>query len=178
MSFSRSSAPAPRARASSRAAVAYLLVALVAQGTILHYAIVRGVEPSVVLVAVVWYAIRADVGRAFVYGLIAGVGEDLLAFDAGGAWTFATIAAALFASLPRRRFFEDSVPFFMIVTALATLLRQLVFWTIKKIEGYPAGLGTLHFHQALEQAALNAVLAAIVTFVARWLALRPKRVRR
>lgn len=133
----------------------------------MHDAIVRGVEPSLVLVAVVWYATRADAGRAALYGLMAGLGEDLLAFDAGGTWTFATVAAALVASLPRRRFFEDSIPFFMIVTALATLVREAVFWSLKGIEGFPPGLGAIHFHQALEQAALNASLAGLIALVAR-----------
>jgi rod shape-determining protein MreD len=140
---------------------------LIAQGTIMHYVSVRGTEPSLVLVAVVWFAMRSDIGRATIYGLFAGIGEDVIAFDAGGAWTFATAITALLASLPTRRFFEDSMPFFMIVTALATLVRELLFWSFKKVEGYPSGLGTIHFHEALLQAALNALLGAFVMFVAR-----------
>lgn len=147
--------------------MAWLLVALIAQGTIMHYFIVRNVEPSLVLVTVVWYAMRSDISRAAVFGLIAGVGEDLIAFDAGGAWTFSTAITALLASLPARRFFEDSMPFFMIVTALATLIRDVLFWTVEKLEGYPSGLGAMHFHEALLQAVLNALLAAFVMFVAR-----------
>lgn len=133
----------------------------------MHYFIVRNVEPSLVLVTVVWYAMRSDISRAAVFGLIAGVGEDLIAFDAGGAWTFSTAITALLASLPARRFFEDSMPFFMIVTALATLIRDVLFWTVEKLEGYPSGLGAMHFHEALLQAVLNALLAAFVMFVAR-----------
>jgi rod shape-determining protein MreD len=167
LSFSRSRAPVPYAGPSLRIALLWLALALVAQGTIMHGIVVRGAEPSLVLVTVVWYATRVDVGRATIFGLVAGVGEDLIAFDAGGSWTFATAIAALLASLPRRRFFEDSMPFFMIVTALATLVRDLLYWVLKKIEGFPAGLGTLHFHQALWQALLNALLAALVMVVAR-----------
>lgn len=133
----------------------------------MHYAAIRGAEPSLVLVAVVWYAMRSDIGRAGVYGVIAGVAEDVIAFDAGGAWTFSTAITALLASLPTRRFFEDSMPFFMIVAALATLVREALFWSIKSIEGYPPGLGMIHFHEALLQAGLNATLAALVMFVAR-----------
>ncbi len=133
----------------------------------MHYAIVRNAEPSLVLVAVVWYATRTDPGLATIFGVIAGAGEDIIAFDASGTWTLATAIAALLSSLPRRRFFEDSVPFFMIVTAFATLVRETLYWTIKKFEGFPPGLGVLHFHEALLQAALNALLAAAVMFVAR-----------
>lgn len=133
----------------------------------MHYFVIRNVEPSLVLVTVVWYAMRADAGRATIFGLVAGIGEDLIAFDQGGAWTFATAITGLLASLPARRFFEDSMPFFMIVTALATLVRNLLFWTIKSLEGYPSGLGAMHFHEAILQAALNALLAAFLMFLAR-----------
>lgn len=133
----------------------------------MHYVSVRGTEPSLVLVAVVWFAMRSDIGGATMYGLLAGIGEDIIAFDAGGAWTFATGIAALLASLPTQRFFVDSMPFFMIVTALTTLVRELLFWGFRKLEGYPSGLGTIHFHEALLQALLNALLGALVMFVAR-----------
>ncbi len=133
----------------------------------MHYFVVRGAEPSLVLVAVVWYALRSGSARATVYGLVAGIAEDILAFDSGGAWTFSTTIVALVSSLPARRFFVDSIPLFAIVTALATLVREAIFWIIKKAEGYPAGLGTIHFHEALVQALLNAVVAAVVTTVAR-----------
>lgn len=152
---------------SLRFALLWLALALIAQGTIVHYFIVRNAEPSLVLVVVVWYATRVDIGRAAIFGLIAGIGEDLIAFDAGGTWTFATAIVALLSSLPRRRFFEDSMPFFMIVTALATLARDLLYWMTKKIEGFPPGLGTMHFHQALWQALLDALLAGLVMLVAR-----------
>ncbi|HUY41702.1 MAG TPA: rod shape-determining protein MreD [Candidatus Dormibacteraeota bacterium] len=165
--MSRSRTPERYAGPSARVALLWLLAAVVAQSTVLHYAVVRNVEPSLILVVVVWYAMRSDISRATLFGLVAGIGEDLIAFDSGGAWTFATAITALLASLPTRRFFEDSMPFFMIVVGCATLVRDLVFWSIKKAEGYPAGLGTLHLHQAIFQGALNAVLAAVVMFVAR-----------
>jgi rod shape-determining protein MreD len=145
----------------------WLAAALLVQGTVMHYAIVRGAEPSLVLVAVVWFSMRAGVERAALYGLLAGVGEDIIAFDPGGAWTFATAAAAIGAALPAREFFVDSIPFFAIVTFCVTLLRALVFWSIKKVEGFPPGLGTIHFHEALLQGVLNALLATGVALLAR-----------
>jgi rod shape-determining protein MreD len=167
LSYSRSSAPSLRLAGPQSGAAAWLVAALIAQGTVVHFAAVRGVEPSLVLVAVVWFAMRAGLGRALLYGFFAGLGEDMLAFDPGGAWTIATTITAVLASLPTRRFFEDSMPFFMIVTALATLVRALIFWIVKKIEGFPAGLGAMHFHEALIAAALNAAVAAVVMFLAR-----------
>jgi rod shape-determining protein MreD len=150
-----------------------LAVALVAQGTFMHFAIVRGAEPSLVLVFVVWFAMRSDMSRALLFGFFAGAGEDVLAFDPSGTWTIATTATALLASLPSRRFFEDSIPLFSIVTAGATLLRALLYWIIKSVEGYPAGLATVHLHNALEQALLNAFLAIVVMAILRPLDRRP-----
>lgn len=133
----------------------------------MHFAVVAGAEPSMVLVLVVWFAMRSGTRRAIAFGFLAGVGEDVLAFDSSGTWTIATTIAAFISSLPTRRFFEDSIPLFAIVTALATLVRALVYWDAKSLEGYPAGLATIHFHKALESAVLNALLAVVVALVMR-----------
>ena len=72
----------------------------VAQATIVHYFAVRDVVPSLVLVVVVWYAIRVDAQRAALYGLAAGLCEDVLAAQSGGAWTISmTLVAVLCAIL-------------------------------------------------------------------------------
>lgn len=133
----------------------------------MHFAAVDGAEPSIVLVLVVWFAMRAGTRRALLFGFLAGVGEDVLAFDSSDSWTIATTVAAFVASLPTRRFFEDSIPLFALVTFLATLVRSLIYWDAKSVEGYPAGLATVHFHKALEAAALNAVLSLVVAVVIR-----------
>lgn len=158
------------ALSSSRSkAAAWLIAALIAQGAFVHYVAIRGIVPSLVLITVVWYAMRFDVRGAALYGLFAGVGEDILSFDAGGAWTIATTISAVLVSISTRDFFLDSVPFYTIVTAAVTLVRALIFWTVKGWEGFPAGLGTIHFHEALAQAVFNGVVAAIVMIAARHL---------
>ena len=151
-----------------RGALIWLLAALIAQGTVMHFAVVRGAQPSLVLVTVVWFAMRTSSAvRATLFGLVAGVGEDVLAFNAGGAWTIATTVTALLASLPTRRFFEDSIPLFALVAAGATLVRAFIYWSVESLEGYPPGLATIHFHKALEEAILNAALASVIMAVAR-----------
>lgn len=151
-----------------RGALVWLLVALLAQATVMHDAVVHGAEPSLVLVAIVWFAMRSsNAGQAALFGFLAGAGEDILAFDSAGTWTIATTLTAIVASLPARRFFEDSIPLFALVTAGATLLRALIYWSAKSLEGYPAGLASIHFHKAIEAALLNAVLATFVMVIAR-----------
>lgn len=148
-------------------AAAWLALALLLQVTLVHYVSVRGVAPSLVLIAVVWYAIRVDSRRAALYGLIAGLFEDILATGTGGAWTISTTLVAIVAGALSRGFFADSIPLAAAIVAVATLVRSLAFWIVMGIEGYPPGLGTMHFHQALVQSLLDAAVMAIVTLVVR-----------
>ena len=138
---------------------AWLTAAVAAQATIVHYFTLRGVAPSFVLVVVVWYAIRVDAQRAAVYGLLAGACEDALSAGTGAAWMISTSLTAVLAGLLSRGFFADSIPLVSAVTATATLLRALLFWIVMALGGYPAGLGAMHFHAALLQAALNVTVA-------------------
>ena len=145
----------------------WLVLALVAQVAVMHHLTFRNAEPSLVLVAVVWYAIRVEPWRAAAYGLFAGVAEDALAYHTGGAWTISTTCVAIIASLISRGFFADSLPLVASITFFATLVRQLIFWVTMAFEGYPSGLGLIHFHEALLQSAFNAALMMIVMLVNR-----------
>jgi rod shape-determining protein MreD len=139
----------------------------VAQATVVHYIAIRDVVPSLVLVVVVWYAIRVDVRRAALYGLAAGLCEDVLAAQTGAAWTISTIVTAILTSVLSRGFFADSIPLVAAVTAIATLVRGLLFWTIMSLEGYPSGLGATHFRETLFASALNVTIAIAAMLVAR-----------
>lgn len=143
------------------------------QTTLAHVLSVRGAVPSFVLVAVVLYAVRVDALRAAAFGLAAGLLEDAMAATTGAAWTISTLVTAIAASLASRGFFADSIPLATIVVAVATLLRAVLFWTVVSLEGYPPGLATMHFHQALFAAVLN-VITTIVAMLAirRYEALR------
>ena len=138
-----------------------------AQSTIVHYLAIRNVVPSFVLVVVVWYAIRVDALRAALYGLAAGLCEDALSAQSGASWMIATCLSALLASRLSRGFFADSLPLAAGSTILATLLRALCFWIAMALSGYPAGLGLLHLHEALAQAALNAIVIVAAILVVR-----------
>src|SRR4029077_13512950 len=107
-------------------------------------------------VVVVWYAIRVDARRAAIYGLVAGLCEDVLSPGTGAAWMLSTGISAVVASLLSRGFFADSIPLVMGITLAATLLRALLFWVVMALLGYPAGLGAMHLHEALFGGLLNA----------------------
>lgn len=148
-------------------AAAWLFAALLLQVTIAHYLSIRGVFPSFVLVVVVWYAIRVDTRHAAAYGLIAGLCEDILSTGTGGAWMISTTLVAILAGTLSRGFFADSLPLVATLVAVATLVRQLLFWIVWGLEGYPSGLGWIHFREAILQAVLNTALVLIVMFIVR-----------
>ena len=169
MSSSRSKVAAPPYAGPSwyRAAI-YLAIALLAQVSFLHYLSIRGHTIGPVLVVVVWYAIHADPRRAATIGLIAGALEDLLSTGTGGGWTIATTVTAVLASVLSRGFFSDSMPLVAGIVIFATVVRSWLFWLIMGLQGYPPGLGWRHFHDALWQAALNAVLVVAAMLIGRY----------
>ena len=151
----------------------YLLIALLVQTEVAHFFTVRGAQPSVVLVVVVWYALRAGTLRAALFGLIAGACEDALGAQTGASWMIATTGTALFASILSRWFFADSIPACAVVVFIATLLQRLFFWTAMAIWlGYPPGYARIHFHQALWEGLLNAAFVIVAMIAGRHLEAR------
>jgi len=148
-------------------AAAWLAAALLAQSTVVHFVAIRGVVPSLVLVAVVWYAIRVDARRAVLYGLAAGLCEDALSAHSGAAWTIATSLSALLASLLSRGFFADSIPLVIVITVVTSLARALLYWVVAALGGYPAGLGLMHLREAVLASALNALVMVVVMLLGR-----------
>jgi rod shape-determining protein MreD len=133
----------------------------------MHIFTFRNVVPSIVLVAVVWYAIRVDATRAAAYGLAAGALEDMLGTGTGAAWAISTMIAGVTAQMISRGFFADSFPLVATITVAATCIRQLAFWIVWGFEGYPPGLATMHFHETIVMAAMNAVLMMLVMVISR-----------
>ncbi len=167
LSRSKSNASAYDGPSWQRAAL-YLALALVAQVTLLHFFTFRGASVSVVLIAVIWFAILADARRATIYGFSAGFCEDMLSWGTGGAWTISTTITALVAATLSRAFFADSIPLVTGIVVVSTLVRELIFWTVMKLQGFPSGLGVLHFHQALWQAMLNAIFVIAAMLIYRY----------
>ena len=149
-----------------------LAIALLLQVELMHYVWWHHAEPSLVVIAVVWYALRTDTWRAVLFGLIAGACEDLLGgagtgAGTGGGWTIATTLTALLVSSLSRGFFADSIPIGAAAVAVATLFRRWIFWIVLSLEGYPRGFAVAHFHQALWEALMNLLVAAVLILVLR-----------
>jgi len=148
-------------------AALYLLIALVAQMELLHFITFRGAQASAVLIVVVWYALRADTLGAALFGLAAGLCEDIFSAGTGVAWTASSALTAIFVTWLSRWFFADSVPILAGVVIIATLLRRMVFWVVMALQGYPPGYARIHLHEALWEALLNAVLVSVLLLLSR-----------
>jgi rod shape-determining protein MreD len=125
----------------------------------------RGVVPSLSLIAVVLYASRAGARRGAQLAIPAGLLLDIIA-GTGGGFTVATTLVALVVGGLSRRMFADGVFAPAILCGVAILVRDLAFWSVMGIEGFPRGYAVTHLHEAL----WRALLTAIVAFV--WLIVR------
>ena len=152
-----------------------LAIALLLQTEVLHFFAWRNAEISAVLATVVWYALHTDVRRAAVFGLIAGVCEDVLATHTGAAFTISTTITATLAGMLASRFFADSLPLLLGIMFVATLVRNATFWIILSLQGYPSGYAPLHVHQTLKEAVMNGCVLLVVQLLLRWRAAAAQR---
>lgn len=148
-------------------AAAVLFGALVLQTEFAHALTFRGAQPSLVLIAIVWYALRSGMRNAAIFGLCAGLCEDALGAQTGGAWTIASTLTAIGACALTRWMFADSAPILGLLVFCATLLRRMIFWVVMALQGYPPGYARLHLHEALWEALLNAILAVLLLLCMR-----------
>ncbi len=118
----------------------------------------RGAVPSLVTIAVVLYASRAGARRGALLALPAGLFEDIFA-GTGGGWTVSTTLVALLVGLFTRRMFADGAFVPAVLCGGAVLVRDLLFWSIMRIEGFPPGFAVAHLHASLWRALLTALVA-------------------
>jgi rod shape-determining protein MreD len=152
-----------------------LVVAALAQATILPALLPVGVVPNLVLVALlVWSALRG-VAEGLGWVLVAGLLLDTMALDPLGTNGLALLPVALTAGLARRRFFRSGLVFPIVLAALATIGHGLILAVLRGMEGglpaLPSELPLAGVPQLLVlQALLNAVLVPPLYFVAGRLA--------
>lgn len=136
-----------------------------AQTVLAPFIAFRGGVPSLVAISVVLFASRVGARRGALLAIPAGLLEDIFA-GTGGGWTIATTIVALCVGGLSRRVFADGAFVPAVLCALAVLLRDLLFWTVMRLEGYPQGYAIAHLHAALWNAALTAIVACV------WLVVR------
>ena len=139
-------------------AIAYALALVVAQWSLAPFVRWRDTTPSLALIAIVLYTLRTDAAEGAGLALIVGLVEDAIGATPG-AWTLATPLIAIAVALLARRVFADSVGARAAMVGLAVIIRDAMYWTFRSLTGYPAGYAQAHFHAALWQGALTALVA-------------------
>lgn len=144
--------------------IGWMVLALFAQVMFAPYLTIRGAVPSLITIPVVLFAVRGGARRGAILGILAGTLEDLYAGTPGG-WTIATTLLALGIGRMGRGFFSDGFPMLGALVAFGVLARDLIFWTVMRLQGYPRGFGVAHLHAALYQAAFTGVITVIYLVV-------------
>jgi len=143
-----------------------IALALLIQSTLAPYLSVRGAPFSLVTLVVAWYAVRTGSLAGLTCGLLAGAAEDALAGASGVGWTFATGLAGALAGRLHGTWMADTKLALIPAAAIVTLFRYFAYALVMQAQRAPVPFALAHFHTALWQSALDAVLAALVlTFV-------------
>jgi rod shape-determining protein MreD len=142
-----------------------LVLAALAQTTVLHGLGVHGGVPSLVLLVVAWFSARAGAWRGALFGLAAGLLEDALAGWTGAAWMLATPLAAALVGRIGRTSFGDTIFVLVPLVGLASLLRTFAFWLALRALGRPFVVDDFTLHAALWSAVFNAAFALVLLVV-------------
>lgn len=142
---------------SFRVTLGVVVAAALVQTALGHFVDVRGAFPSLVMIAVVIYAIRADLLHAILVGALAGILEDSLS-GTGGAWLVATTLVAAGSNGVTRIAFSDGIVQRAAYIALAVVVRDAIFRLVLQLQGFP----TLPFSASLRTAAVQGALTAVV----------------
>jgi rod shape-determining protein MreD len=148
-------------------AVPLLLVAAIVQSSAVPHVTVWGVFPDVVLVLVVTWGLEAGRREGVVWGLIGGLGVDLLSGAPMGAATVSMAAVGFLAGTARRSAFRGRAALPSLAAFVGTVVYDLLFLAIVALSGgrvlWLASLGRI----VLPAALLNGVLAWPVARLAR-----------
>jgi rod shape-determining protein MreD len=139
-----------------------LFAALILQSAFAPFVAIRGASPSLVVLLVSWYAVRTGSLRGMTFGLIAGACEDAVTGSTGVSWTFATALAGALAGRLARTWLADTKLALVPGAALVTLVRYGAFALAMQLQRRPLDLPLLHFHAALWQSAVDALLALVL----------------
>ncbi len=134
---------------------------MIAQSLLARYLPIRGATFGLIATLIAWYAMRSGPTSGAFFGLIAGACEDALAGGTGAAWTFSSAAIGVLGGRLGSTLLVDSLWLWVPTIAALGIVRYAVFLLVMEIEGRTPHLVTLHLHQILLQALLDAALAFV-----------------
>ena len=151
-----------------RFAVLLLLaaIAVLLQAVFAHAWTLRGAQPSLLTLLVVWTGLRCGPTTGGWLGLIGGALEDAL--GGGGASVLATTCVGFLSGLLSSRFFADSLPVVLAAVAGGTIVRNAIMYLVLEIGLGERGIYHRFAHATAWETLLNCAIAALAVVALRW----------
>lgn len=146
-----------------------LVLAAVAQATLLPAIGPVAVLPNVVLVLILVRSARQGIVDGVVWIVVAGVVLDTVALDPLGTNGLALLPVAVIGGLARRRWFVAGPAFPMVLAISATFAYAVALSAVRALAGAGWGLQSTMLGMTTLQALLNAVLVPPLYLVVGWL---------
>lgn len=143
-----------------------VVVAVFVQATVAHAWTLRGAQPSLLTVLIVWSGLRCGPTMGGLLGLFGGALEDAL--GGGGANVLGTTLIGFLAGLLSSRYFADSLPVVIGAVAAGTIVRNAVTYFVLEVGFGERGLYHQLAHVTAWQVLLNCAIAAVAIVALRW----------
>lgn len=141
-------------------------LAVLLQTTFAHAWTLRGAQPSLLTVLVVWTGLRCGPTTGGWLGLLGGALEDAL--GGSGANVIGMTLVGFLSGLLSSRFFADSLTAVVAAVAAGTIVRNAVTYVVLEVAFGDRGTYHRLAHATLWEVVLNCAIAAIVVLFLRW----------
>ncbi len=143
-------------------AVPLLLLMTIVQTALIPYLSIWGIFADLPLLVVVSWSLLQGKREGLVWGVVAGVGIDILSGAPFGAATLSLALVGFLTGLGEATVFRIHIALPLLAAFLATILYDLVFLAIVAILGQPVAWLDSLLRIVLPSAALNAILIPLV----------------
>lgn len=146
--------------------LALVALAVLLQVTFAHEWTLRGAQPSLLTVLVVWTGLRCGPTTGGWLGLLGGALEDAL--GGGGASVLGMTLVGFLSGLLSSRFFADSPMAVVGAVAAGTVVRSAVTYVVLEIAFGDRGTYHRLAHATAWEVVLNCAIALLVVVALRW----------
>ncbi|MHB8170638.1 MAG: rod shape-determining protein MreD [Thermincolia bacterium] len=136
-----------------------LILALLLETTVLDYFSIRKVEPDVILVLVVFFALFNGPGKGALFGFIGGLAQDLLVGQYIGINALTKMIICYLMGKVEQRVYKDHILVPAGFLFFASITNEILFYIIAQLAGLSLEWNVAFYQVILPMAIYNAVLA-------------------
>ena len=155
------------------------LLSLILPGTVFYFWDWGGIKPDLIMLLVIYLALHHRLPAGALWGLGAGILEDLYLGRHLGMYALTLTVVAMLSSWLADRWYRDNFPLMALLVFFTTVVGQLLIAFLSLAAGLPwSGQDTLRL--VIGVAVYNAILVPVTypwihrSFVSGWLRYRPK----